>query len=43
MISLGAMPVSFVFDIFSPPTSSQPWAKTVRGGSMPAAMSIAGQ
>ena len=43
MISVGAMPVSFDFDIFSPPTSSQPCAKTPRGTSTPAAISIAGQ
>ena len=43
MICSGAMPVSFDFDIFSPPTRSQPWANTLRGGSSPAAMSIAGQ
>ena len=43
MICDGAMPVSFDFDIFSPPTSSQPWANTLRGGSRPAAISMAGQ
>ena len=31
MISLGAIPVSFDFDIFSPPTSNQPWPKTCFG------------
>ena len=29
VISCGAIPVSFDLDIFSPPTSSQPWPKTV--------------
>ena len=43
VISDGAMPVSFDFDIFSPPTSSQPWPKTRFGTGSPAAMSIAGQ
>ena len=43
MIVLGAMPVSLVLLIFSPPTSSQPLANTLRGGSRPAAISIAGQ
>ena len=37
------MPVSFDFDIFSPPTSSQPCAKTPFGTSSPAAISSAGQ
>jgi hypothetical protein len=37
------MPVSLDFDIFSPPTSSQPCPKTRRGTGSPAAISIAGQ
>lgn len=43
VICSGAMPVSFDFDIFSPPTSSQPCPKTCWGTSSPAAMSMAGQ
>ena len=43
MICSGAMPVSFDLDIFSPPTSSQPWPNTCFGTSSPAAMSMAGQ
>jgi hypothetical protein len=37
------MPVRFVFDIFLPPTVRNPCAQTCSGGSIPAAMSIAGQ
>jgi len=43
VICSGAMPVSLDFDIFSPPTSSQPWPKTRLGTGSPAAISIAGQ
>jgi hypothetical protein len=43
VICCGAIPVSFDFDIFSPPTSSQPWPNTCFGGWSPAAISIAGQ
>ena len=43
MIWLGAIPVSLDLLIFSPPTSSQPWANTLRGNGSPAAISIAGQ
>ena len=43
MICVGAMPVSLDLLIFSPPTSSQPCANTLRGNGSPAAISIAGQ
>ncbi len=43
MMSLGAIPVSLVLLIFSPPTSSQPCAKTLRGNGSWAAISMAGQ
>ena len=43
VICCGAMPVSFDLDIFSPPTSSQPWPKTCCGTGSPAAISMAGQ
>ncbi len=43
MIWLGAMPVSLLLLIFSPPTSSQPCANTLPGSGSPAAISIAGQ
>ena len=42
-MSSGAMPVSLDLLIFSPPTSSQPCAKTCAGNGSPAARSIAGQ
>ena len=37
-----ALPVSLL-DSFSPPSSSQPWTLIRWGGSIPAAISIAGQ
>ena len=43
MICSGAMPVSLLLLIFSPPTSSHPWAYTCPGRGSPAAISIAGQ
>jgi hypothetical protein len=42
-ISLGWIAVARDLLIFCPPTCSQPWAKTCRGTSTPAAISIAGQ
>ncbi len=37
------MPVRFDFDIFSPPTISQPLAAILPGSGRPCAISIAGQ